>query len=235
MMIKVKKILVLLLFCSALLSKSQAPFSTITIALGSSQFYEAETILDSCKEANYFIDSVIYYKAILNLKKGDLKMAKGLSSELKRTYPQFKEASYLEGLIYFVEGKYPKCISEFNKIIKDNPKHIKAFYNRGQAKGFLEDHWSAIKDLTTCIELAPNFALAYYSRATWYDYLGKKNEAKSDYEQCIKLDTTNFDAYISLASVYSDQRENEKACETIIIAIKAGSIKAEELKGNFCK
>lgn len=234
-MTEVKKILVLFFFSLGLTLKSQTPFLYINQDIGSSQFYKAELLLDSCTEASYFLDSVTYYKALLTLKKGDIKQAKSISMDLKRNYPQFKEVAYVNGLIYFVEGKYQKSISEFNKTIKDNPKHIKAFYNRGQAKGFLEDHWSAIKDLTTCIELAPNFALAYYSRASWYDYLGKKTEAKNDYEQCVKLDSTNFDAYISLASVYSDLRENEKACETINKAINAGSVKAEELKVNFCK
>jgi tetratricopeptide (TPR) repeat protein len=232
---KLKHIGLFILFAACFQLKAQAPFTIVNKAIATANYYDAETLLDSCKEASYFLDSVLYYKSLLHLKKGDLVLAKKLSAELQLSYSQFKEVFYLRGLINFVEGKYSKSIAEFNKLIKENPKHLKATYNRALAKALLEDHWSAIKDLSTCIEMAPNFAMAYYSRAYWYEYLGKKEKAQSDYEQCIRIDPSSFDAYLGLANVYSELKENEKACETITKAIKAGSLQAEELKANFCK
>lgn len=232
---KLKHIGLIILFAACFQLKAQAPFTIVNKAIATANYYEAETLLDSCKEASYFLDSVLYYKSLLHLKKGDLVLAKNLSAELQRSYSQFKEVFYLRGLINFVEGKYSKSIAEFNTILKDNPKHLKATYNRALAKALLEDHWSAINDLSTCIEMAPNFAMAYYSRAYWYEYLGKNKLAVEDYERCITIDTTYFDAYLGLATVYVNLKEQEKACETINKAINAGSLIAEEAKGNYCK
>lgn len=234
-MSKLKKIVILLIICLTSGLKSQTPFVLVREAINTSNYYEAEIFLDSCKQANYFLDSVIYYKALLNLRKSDVKLSRSLCTELQRTYPQFTEAIYLSGLIFFVEEKYGKSIAEFNKVLKENPKHLKATYNRALAKGLLEDYFSAIKDLGMCIALAPNFSMAYYSRAYWYEYTGKNKEAVTDYEQCIVLDPKNYDAYFGLAYVYKNLKENEKACETITMAIKAGSPNAEEVKENFCK
>ena len=226
-------ILYSLLFLS-FFSKAQAPFTAVRAGIQSDNFDAAKEVLDSCSFKNYCQDSVLYYRGLLILKKGNLKSARTICSSLQKTYPAFLEAHYLSALIYFVNENYGSSIEEFTFLIKNNPNHLKALYNRALAYGMLEDYLSAIEDLTSCVTISPNYSMGYYSRAYWYEYTGNYTEAKKDYGQSIKLDPKNFDAYFGLAYIYQNEKANEKACEIIADAIAAGSQIAVELKENFC-
>lgn len=230
-----KNTLVYILLFSSLFFKAQSPLVAVRNNLQSGDLKMAHEVLDSCGKTNFQPDSVLFYKGLLSLKKDNLSAARKYCTELEKTYPAFKEAHYLSGLIYFLNEKYGKSIDEFNKILKDDPRHLKALYNRALAAGLIEDYRSAIEDLGSCIALDPNYSLAYYSRAYWEEYTGNDADAKKDYEDCIRLDPKNFDAYFGLAYVYKNLKEHDKACETISKAISAGSQIAEELKENFCR
>ncbi len=192
-------------------------------------------ISDSCFNKGYYADSALYYKAMVYLKMNDVKQAKKTYAALVKTYPAFAERHYLNGLICFSDENYGKSITEFNLALQDNPKNIKAVFNRSVAFGMLEEYLSAIEDLGTCIAMDPDCALAYYSRAYWYEFTGNYPEAAKDYEAAIRLDRKNYDAYLGLAYVYQVQNETAKACATIDAAIKEGSQIAVDLKDNFCK
>lgn len=191
--------------------------------------------VDSCFNSGYFKDSALFYKSLINLKIGNNQSARKNIKLLEKLFPEFKELHYLNGLLYFSEENYGKCVSEFNQAVKDNPKNIKVYYNRSIAMGLMDEYLSAIEDLNTCIALNPGYVLAIYSRAYWYEYTGNYEEATKDYETTIKLDPKNYDAYFGLAYVYQSQKKTDKACEAINLAIKAGSQIAEELKEIFCR
>ena len=230
-----KKLILCLSLFYCLGTKAQSPMAQVRSNIEAENYGTAQQVLDSCAKTSFQSDSVLFYKGLLALKKNNLPAARKLCTELEKTYPNFQEAHYLSGLIHFLNEKYGKSIDEFNKVLKNNPKHIKAMYNRALASGLIEDYLSAIEDLGTCISLDSTYALAYYSRAYWYEYTGNDLEAKKDYEQCIRLDAKNFEAYFGLAYVYKNLKENDKACETINQAVLAGSQIAEEVKENFCR
>lgn len=230
-----KSTLFYILLITGLFLKAQSPLITARSGLQSGDFKSVQQILDSCSKAHFQPDSVLFYTGLLSLKKDNLVAARKYCAELEKTYPGFKEAHYLSGLIYFLNEKYGKSIDEFNKILKDDPRHQKALYNRALAAGLIEDYRSAIEDLGTCIALDSTNSMAYYSRAYWEEYVGNNADAKKDYEICIRLDPKNFDAYFGLAYVFKNLSEHDKACELIGKAIAAGSQIAEELKENFCR
>jgi tetratricopeptide (TPR) repeat protein len=215
--------------------EAQSPFIQVRTTMESANYKIAQHILDSCSKTNFHSDSTLYYKGLLSIRKGDIQGARKQCNELEKLFPEYKESHYLSGLIHFVNEKYGKSVDEFNKVLKNNPNHLKALYNRALASGLLGDYMSAIEDLSSCICLNKNYSMAYYSRAYWYEFAGKNDEAKKDYEESIRLDPKNYDAYFGLAYVYKNQKENEKACETINKAALAGSQIAEEFKESFCK
>jgi len=219
----------------SLLSKAQSPFTAFRYNLEAENYVSAQEVLDSCSFVKYQEDSVLYFKGLLTLKKGNVKGAKIHFENLRKTYPAFTEANYLNALIYFTEEDYGNSIKEFTRVITQNPSHVKARYNRSIAYGLLEDYLLAIDDLTACINLDSTNAMAYCSRGYWYEYSSRYAEAKKDYEKTIRLDPKNYDAYFGLAYVYQSQKENTKACETINKAILAGSQIAVELKEIFCR
>lgn len=220
---------------SVFLAKAQSPFISFRSDFQNENYKNAQHILDSCSFAKYEMDSVLYYKTLLTLKKGNIKGAKLLAKDLQKNYPAFNEVHYLNALIYFNQEDYGNSIDEFTVLIMQDPQHMKARYNRSIAHGMLDNYLSAIDDLTACITVDSSFAMGYYSRAYWYEFSGNYDEAKKDYQQSIKLDPKNYDAYFGLAYIYQNQKERTKACEVLSSAVSEGSQIAAELKENFCR
>lgn len=172
---------------------------------------------------------------MISLKQNDIAGAKLAVKELQKSYPNFTEVHFLNGLIQFSVKNYGKSVTEFTAVLEKNKKHIKALYNRSLAFGLMEEYNKAIEDLSSCIALKPIYPQAYYSRAYWYEFLGNYPLAIKDYENAINQDPKNYDAYFGLAYIYQGMKSNEKSCEIINDAIKAGSQIAVEVKDNFCR
>jgi tetratricopeptide (TPR) repeat protein len=225
----------LIFFLAVCWCSAQTPFTRARLILRQDKPANALPLLDSCIAKDYYKDSTLFYKGLTYLKMYDVEAALKTSKTLIKTYPAFSEGHYLNGLAQFSDENYGKSIDEFNLVLKANPQHIKALYNRSVAFGQLEEFLMAIEDLSACIALDPDYALAYYSRAYWYEYTGNYAEATKDYETTIRLDPKNYDAYYGLAYMYYSQKDPGKACEVINNAISQGSQIAEELKNNFCR
>lgn len=228
------KLLTYLFLFVSLLGLSQSPFEAMRENNLQANYHKSLLIADSCLTKNYQKDSALFYKGLTYLKMDNLKLAKKNCQLLLKSFPEFSDAHYLLGLIYFTNQNYASSVDEFSKVLKTNSKHLKARYNRSIAFGLLEDYLYAIEDLSMCIQLNPNYSLAYYSRAYWYEYTGNYAESIKDYLSVIRLDEKNYDAYLGLAYVYQNQKETLKACETIQSAILAGSQIAEDVKDSFC-
>jgi tetratricopeptide (TPR) repeat protein len=214
---------------------AQSAFSRARAFTSSGKFAESLGILDSCSKTGYYSDSALYFTGIIHLQMNRTDEAKKCNVRLKKSYATFTETYYLSGLINFSQGDYGKSIDDFTTVLKENPNHIKALYNRSLAFGLLEQYPFAIRDLDACIKIDPRASQAYYSRAYWHEFTGNYSEASKDYEETIKLDPRNLDAYLGLAYIYKHQNDNTRACEMIHKAVEAGSQIAEEIRSNYCK
>jgi tetratricopeptide (TPR) repeat protein len=225
-------LIIALVVSQALMSQ---PFHRVRAFLAEDRTREAAVIVDSCLIARYQRDSALYYSGMVNLKYHNITAARNDYRTLSKEFPDFYDAHYLHGLIYYADEDYGKSIDEFNKTIKAHPDHVRAYYNRSLALGMTENYLLAVEDLDKCLEINPSFAHAYYSRAYWKEFLGKYSEAAADYEADIRLEPRRYDSYFGLAWCQQKQNQPDKACETIQRAITEGSQIAEELKEQFCK
>lgn len=224
-----------ILFIQSFCICSQTPLDRLRERLEGLDYNSCFQILDSCLLKNYQRDSSLFYAGLVSIKEGRREKCKDYCYKLSKEYPEFKEVHYLKGLLYFHDQNYGKSADEFTKALKENPKDIKALFDRSVALGMIEDYSDAIEDLTNCIKLDPKFTKAYYSRAYWYEYTSNHNAAIKDYESAISLNPKYYDAYFGLAYIYQLQKLPAKACETINVAIQEGSQIAEELKDSFCR
>jgi tetratricopeptide (TPR) repeat protein len=228
-----KGIALYIFFLIGLRLHSQSVFNRVRADLNPSK--NTFTILDSCNLNSFQKDSALYYKAIIAVKQHSIAEARKLVKEIQKTYPDFYEVNYVNGLIHMTEKKYAKAVNDFSAVLQKSPKNLKALFNRSLAFGLMEEYDKAIEDLGTCISLRPMYAQAYYSRGYWYEYLGNFPSAIKDYENAINLDPKGYDAYLGLAYIYQGLKTNEKSCEVINRAIQAGSQIAVDVKDNFCK
>ena len=68
---------------------------------------------------------------------------------------------YIKGLKLSKDGKYSKAISEFDRILSDNPKNAEVLSDRGVARFHLNDIEGALSDLNKALELEPENPYRY--------------------------------------------------------------------------
>ncbi|EAK9939815.1 tetratricopeptide repeat protein [Campylobacter lari] len=68
------------------------------------------------------------------------------------------------GLCNFKLDLLQEAILAFNKTIALNNAYYLAYFNRARVYILLDEHTKALKDLQTCIYLAPEYYMAYYTR-----------------------------------------------------------------------
>jgi tetratricopeptide (TPR) repeat protein len=82
-------------------------------------------------------------------------------------------------------------ISGCTSVIETDPKHVKAYLNRGTAYYKKSDFDRAIADFTKTIELRPNPAADYINRGVAFAVKGDKNRASADFRKALEIDPSN--------------------------------------------
>lgn len=83
---------------------------------------------------------------------------------------------------------------ELSFVIAENPKDIRAFYNRGTFRSEWGDRQGAIYDFTQAIKVRSSnpqtvvrAASAYFQRGQEYELLGDRQKALSDYQKAAEI------------------------------------------------
>ncbi len=134
--------------------------------------------------------------------------------------PNFVEAYYNRGIVYYYKGEHDRAIDDFNQAIKLNPNLADAYNNRGAAYGGKGEHDRAIDDFNQAIKLNPNYAKAYYNRGTVYGGKGEHDRAVDDYNHALKLNPNYAEAYYNRGTVYGGKGEYDRAIDDFNHALK---------------
>lgn len=123
-------------------------------------------------------------------------------------------------------GDYDAAISDFNKSIRLNPRHGRAFNNRGNAEECLHDYKSALIDFARAIEL--NYQNAYPNRAALRSKLGDKRGAVSDLTQCILHKNLLIDSHACRGWELELLGDKKAATEDFLYVQKSKPVEASE-------
>lgn len=104
-----------------------------------------------------------------------------------------------------MQKKFTAAISEFSKVLEQNPKYPNAFFNRGELYFQRKEYDLAIADFTAGIQLAPKDSQSYSSRAHAKFMLEQYDSALADYRAASQLQPKNA----ALATDYAD------ACQSL--------------------
>ena len=86
-------------------------------------------------------------------------------------------------------GNFRDAISDYNIVIKLNPKYNpKAYWRRGACLCKFEQYEWAIRDFTSCLQLIPKYGRVYLLRAKAYAKLGMIEKARNDLKSATKYD-----------------------------------------------
>ena len=120
-----------------------------------------------------------YCKAYVQFQKGaSMEVVAGLFKKAIDIDPDFWEAQYNLGVIYYNFDRYDKAIQQFKKVVSRNSEFFKPYYGMGIIYFIKRQYRDAIRNLKKAIELNPDYDRSYY-------YLGRVYLRMDSIEQAI--------------------------------------------------
>jgi tetratricopeptide (TPR) repeat protein len=80
-----------------------------------------------------------------------------------------------------------EAVADYTKAIEFDPRHTRAYNNRGNAYISLGELESALRDYNTALELDPDLTLTYFNRGLLHYQLGNHEQAIADLEMYLEL------------------------------------------------
>lgn len=166
--------------------------------------------------------------AILRAVKGDNPGALDSFNQTIRINPEFGDAFFNRGEIYFRTNQFELAIADQNKAIELKPEDSTAFSARAHSLYAVGKTNEALADYSKAMELAPNSAEAATEFADTCQSLGKWKEAARAYQTALKLDGENPRALRNAAWMMATcpdnyYRNGDSALETAQRAVQFAS------------
>ncbi len=133
-----------------------------------------------------------YCKAYVQFQKGaGMETVAGLFNQAIALDPNFWEAQYNLGVIYFNYDQYGRALSQFQKVSSQNPNFYKPYYGMGMIYFLQRDYQKAIDNYQRVLNLSPDQDRALYYLGRIYvrldsldrglNYLNKSAELNPNY------------------------------------------------------
>ena len=102
------------------------------------------------------------------------------------------------------QGRFPRALAKFNRVIELNPMFAKAFSNRATLYAQQDNLELAAKDYEQACTLDNSFLHALIGLGRTYHQLGRLHEALECMNRCIELDGENAELYCTRADLHAD-------------------------------
>ncbi len=156
-----------------------------------------------------------FIKAYMENNKPNARIEKvtGLFRQAIKKDPEFWEAYYNLGIVYFNAGKYSKALEQFDRVIKALPNFSKPYYGRGLIYIKQGNYQSALKDFERVRELNPNDYQAYYYIGRVLRKQKKFSEAENSLKKAAEINPDFAPTYFEWGNIYYDRKNYRKAIE----------------------
>jgi tetratricopeptide (TPR) repeat protein len=157
-----------------------------------------------------------YLNEIERLKQ-DLAKAKG--EPLKRKQIEYGQAvKDLSAEDWFEKGfslanskRYEEAIMAYTKALDINPRHAKAYNNRGNAWAKKGNYNRAIADYNKALEINPRLTETYYNRGCNWADKGNYDRAITDYDSALEINPRYAGAYYNRGAAWADKGNYDRA------------------------
>jgi tetratricopeptide (TPR) repeat protein len=133
-----------------------------------------------------------YCKAYVQFQNGAaMETVAGLFNQALSLDPDFWEAQYNLGVIYFNYDQYGRALSQFEKVINQNPNFYKPYYGMGMIYFLQRNYSQALQSYQRVLQLSPDHDRALYYLGRIYvrmdsvekglEYLNKSAELNPNY------------------------------------------------------
>ena len=129
---------------------------------------------------------------------------------------------YYRALVKFKLGDFIGAILDYKKILENNPKDDRAYFNSGNAKRMINDNLGAIEDYTLCIKYNPESGSAYCNRGISKLNINDKKGACLDFRKASDLGIKLADKYLNnyCKSIDLSNEDNSESSSVGITSIQ---------------
>ena len=144
------------------------------------------------------------------------------------------DASLADGLKAAKKGDHNAAIELFTEVLRRDPTHVDALYNRGVSYQATLQRAKAIEDFTSVIEHDPSSISAYTNRGNIRFVQGDYDSAISDFSEAITLNPKSWTGYKNRGGAYLLKRDYQRAIADLDLAVQLnpGDFGALKNRGN---
>lgn len=145
------------------------------------------------------------------------------------------KAYFTRARVYLEHDRPEEAISDYNHVLKANPKSFLAWQGRGQVAFSMGDYPSALADFTKALELRPQSMEILNNRALTHLQLGQAAQAVRDYQLALKYTPDSALLMANLGLAHQANRESELALKAFQQAqqINPDYLLAKLFEGNY--
>ncbi len=161
--------------------------------------------------------------------------ARKLLKKALKIDPNYPEAHYFMGNLYFLEFSVSNALRHYNEALKLKPEFRDALYMRAAAHTELGKYREALRDYEAVLDLDPGLESASYHMAVVYL---EADDYKKSAELLLKIDVSKLanpaDYYYHLGEALYFSNNKESACENYEKASELGDSESKDLYMKYC-
>jgi serine/threonine protein kinase/predicted Zn-dependent protease len=150
-------------------------------------------------------------------------------NQLAKLQPKSAEPYRCIGAIHMSRRDYAQALAALKKAVALKPEYADAQWALAQIYLWQGKHKDALAELEPLVARLPKGPPETLNvRGDVYRAMGKLDEAAADYQRLIQMKPNDLEACVSLAGVYEQQKEPERAkkCYDELVAANSGSARA---------
>jgi tetratricopeptide (TPR) repeat protein len=151
--------------------------------------------------------------------------------------PDYAEAYYNLGHIYFNLHRYTEAADAYKAAVKAKPAYVEAYISLGIVSSMLSRYDEAIEALKKAVKINPKSAEAFYNLGNIYSEFDKTEEAVEAFRQAVKIKPDFAEAHYNLgvACLSLKEKDLKSAKEEYYILEKLDKERAKELNDLITK
>ena len=148
----------------------------------------------------------LFAQGIEELNAGQLDAALETFKQVTTTAPDFPDAHYHLGLVYYQKAQFREAVAAFEQTLKFLPRDVEALVNLGLAYYRAEEVTQAVTAYRTALEIQPHNVEALNNLGLAYQELGQFEEAIAAYQEALRLRPDLLEVQANLATAGELQR-----------------------------
>lgn len=162
-----------------------------------------------------------YCKAYAEIGKGStMEIIAGYFQRAVRSDPDFWEAQYNLGVIYYNFDLYKKALEQFDTVIRHNPDFYKPIYGRGVIYFLQKEYKRSLNEFKKVLRLNKDHDRSYYYLGIVYTELDSLKKASQYLDKSIELNPNYAPAFYQLSITERNRGWFKKAINSAKTALK---------------